>query len=97
MATMVILEGKAKADSVERLKTALAEVFPSTRTYDGCHGITAYLNAEDERTVVFIEHWESSAHYERYLKWRTETGVIANLVGMLESAPSIRHFEKIDA
>jgi len=97
MPVMVLLEGKAKADAVGRLKKALPTLFPDTRKYDGCRGITAYMNADDGKTVVFLEDWETKAQYERYLAWRTETGVIADLVSMLEAPPSIRYFEQVDA
>jgi quinol monooxygenase YgiN len=97
MAIMVLLEGKAKAETVDHLKAALPKLFPDTRRYEGCQGITAYIGADDGRTVVFVEYWDTKAHYERYLAWRTETGVIAELVGMLEVPPSIRYFEQIDA
>ena len=97
MAIMVLLEGKAKAETVDRLKGALPKLFPETRQYEGCRSIAAYMGADDDRTVVFVESWETKAHYERYLKWRTETGVIEELVGMLEAPPSIRYFQQIDA
>jgi quinol monooxygenase YgiN len=97
MPIMVILEGRAKPEAVDRLKAALPGVFPDTRAYDGCRGITAYINADDGRTIVFVEYWETKAHHERYLAWRTETGVIARLVSMLQEPPSIRYFDQIDA
>jgi quinol monooxygenase YgiN len=97
MAIMVLLEGKAKAEAVDRLKGALPQLFPDTRRYDGCRGITAYASADDGRTIVFVEFWDTKSHYERYLAWRTETGVIADLVGMLEAPPTIRYFDQIDA
>jgi quinol monooxygenase YgiN len=97
MAIMVLLEGKAKTETVDDLKAALPRLFPDTRRYDGCQGITAYIGADDGRTVVFVEYWATNAHYERYLAWRTETGVIAQLVDMLEASPSIRYFEQVDA
>jgi quinol monooxygenase YgiN len=97
MPIMVLLEGKAKAEKVNHLKAVLPKLFPDTRRYEGCRGITAYVNADDGRTVVFVEYWDTKAHYERYLAGRTETGVIAELVGMLEVPPSIRYFEQIDA
>lgn len=97
MAIMVLLEGKAKPESVDRLKAALSDVFEGTRQYEGCRGITAYSNVDDALTVVFVEYWDSRAHHERYMAYRTETGVIAELVGMLEAPPSIRYFDQVDA
>lgn len=97
MAIMVLLEVKAKAEAVARLKAALPALFPDTRAYDGCRGLMAYTCADDGQTFVFVEYWETKAHYERYLAWRTETGVMADFVGMLEADPSIRYFEQVDA
>jgi len=48
-------------------------------------------------TVVFMALWDSRARCERRLAWRTETGVSAELVGMLEAPPNTRCFEQIDA
>jgi quinol monooxygenase YgiN len=46
---------------------------------------------------VFYERWDSRQHYEKYLAWRTETGVADQLVAMLAAPPSIRYFERVDA
>lgn len=97
MTIMVLLELRAKAEAVERLKAALPPLFQVTRAYDGCRGITAYTYMDGEQTLVFVQYWESRAHYERYLAWRTETGTLTEVVGMLEGELSIRHFEQVDA
>ncbi|MFQ5743396.1 MAG: putative quinol monooxygenase [Acidobacteriota bacterium] len=97
MAIMVLVEAKAKAESTGELKESMGKLFPDTRAYDGCRGITAYQDLDDEQTVVLVEFWDTREHYERYLAWRTETGVIAQLVAMLEGEPSIRYFETMDA
>ena len=97
MAVLVLLEGKAKPESLDRLKAALPGLFAETRRYEGCRGITAHTGTDDALGVVFVEHWDTRAHHERYLAWRTETGVIAELVGMLEAPPSIRYFDPIEA
>ena len=41
--------------------------------------------------------WDSVEHYEKYLAWRTETGVLAELSALLEGDPNIRYFEAVDA
>ena len=40
--------------------------------------------------MVFIEYWDSAEHYQSYLSWRTETGVLDRLVEMLAAPPVIR-------
>ncbi len=39
---MVLLEGKAKGKAVDSLKAASPKLFPDTRAYEGCRGVTAY-------------------------------------------------------
>lgn len=97
MTIMVLLEFRARAEAVERLKAALPLLFPDTRAYDGCRGIAAYSCADDRQTFVFVESWESKAHYERYFAWRTESGALNEIVGMLDGGISIRYFEQVDA
>ncbi len=97
MATLVLLEAKAKsASAVEELKELLKKRLPETRAYDGCQSITCFLG-DDARTFVFVEHWDSAQHYEKYLAWRTETGVLKQLTDRIEGEPSIRYFEALDA
>ena len=96
MSVLVLLEAKAKRENVSELSGALAELFPGTRAYDGCIDIMAYLN-DDGQTFVFVENWESKAQYEKYLAWRTETGVMAKLASLLEEPASIRYFDTVAA
>ena len=97
MGVTVLLEAPVKPEEVSNMKSYLAEVFPDSRAYDGCEGMDAYFNTEDEGNMVIVEHWESRAHHEKYLAWRTETGVMDKLGSMLAGPPSIRYFERVDA
>ena len=93
---LVILEAVAKSECVDQVVQLLKANLPETRAYDGCQYITCFLN-EDGKTFVFVEHWDSKAHYEKYLAWRAETGLLAELVSLFETEPSIRYFETVDA
>ena len=97
MSIIVLVELQVKPEAVDALKSNLKAVLPETRAYDGCQGIDTYGNLEDGDNLVFYERWDSREHYERYLEWRTETGFIAQLVGMLTAPPGIRYFERVDA
>jgi quinol monooxygenase YgiN len=97
MSVMVLLEAPVKAAEISNMKSYLAEILPDSRAYDGCRGMDAYFSPEDEGRLVLIEHWESRPHHERYLGWRTETGVMDKLGGMLAGPPSIRYFDRADA
>ncbi len=96
MSVLVLLEAQVKPEDISDMKSFMAEILPNTRAYDGCQRIDTYVNTEDTGSVVMVEHWESRAHYEKYLAWRTETGVMDKIGTMLAGPPSIRYFERID-
>ena len=97
MSVIVLLEAQVKPEAVDEVKATLKEIIPDTRTYDGCQGIDIYGNLEDGGNLVFYERWDSREHYEKYLAWRTETGVLEKLGAALTAPPSIRYFERVDA
>ena len=97
MSVLVLLEAQVKSEDVSDMKSYLAEILPDTRAYDGCQRIDVYVDTEDTGNMVLVEHWDSRAHYEKYLAWRKETGVLDKIGTMLAEPPSIRYFERIDA
>lgn len=97
MSLMVLLEAPVKSEEVSNMKTYLAQILPDTRAYDGCRGIDAYFDTQDGSKLVLVEHWDSRAHHQKYVAWRTETGVMARLGGMLAGPPSMRFFERAEA
>ena len=97
MGVTVLLEAPVKPEEVSNIKSYLAEILPSSRTYEGCKGMDVYFNTENKNNMVVVERWESRQHHEKYLGWRTETGVMGKLGGMLAGPPSIRYFERADA
>ncbi len=96
MSVLVLLEAKVKPEDISNMKSYMAEILPDTRAYDGCQGIDVYFNTEDTSSMLGVEHWNSRAHYEKYIAWRTETGVMDKIGTMLTGPPSIRYFERID-
>ena len=46
---------------------------------------------------MLYERWETRENYEKYLVWRTETGMIANLMEAIQGEPSIRYFDVTEA
>ena len=97
MSITVILEAPVKSEEVPNMKSYLAEILPESREYDGCQGLDVYFNTDDEGNMILVEHWDSRPHHEKYLGWRTETGVMDRLARMLAGPPSIRYFERTDA
>ena len=96
MATLVLLEAKARSGTTDRVTEFLAKRLPETRAFEGCQGLTTHLNMDDGCTLVILEYWDTREHYERYLDWRRKTGALSEFQEMLESGPDIRYFEPVD-
>jgi quinol monooxygenase YgiN len=91
------MDPSVKSEDISNMKSYMAELLPDARAYDGCQAIDVYFNTEDEGSMVLVEHWDSRPHHEKYVGWRTETGVMDKIGGMLAGPPSIRYFERADA
>jgi quinol monooxygenase YgiN len=97
MSTTVMLEFKAKQGLGNGLLATLKDILPDTRSYEGNQSITVYQKQDDPDTCIIQGVWDSVGHYEKYIAWREETGVLAAFVDQLEGPPSIRYFNKTDA
>jgi quinol monooxygenase YgiN len=42
---------------------------------------------------VIVEQWDTRGHYEKYLAWRTESGVMDEFAAMMAGPPNIRFFD----
>jgi len=96
MSVLVLVEGPVKAEDIPKIKSYMAEILPDTREYDGCQGVEVYFNMEDHGNMILVEYWDSRAHHEKYVGWRTETGVMDKIGSMLSGQPSIRYFDRTD-
>ena len=79
---------------MDDMVTLMREILPDTRAYDGCQGVTVHTNLDAPDDVALVEYWDSRAHYEKYVAWRAETGVLGQIVSLLAGEPSIRYFEQ---
>lgn len=75
---------------------AVKAAAPDTRAYDGCRQFDIWLDQDNRGKVLFYEIWDSRAQQEKYLAWRTETGVMEALGGMLAAPPVIRYHDRFD-
>ncbi len=92
MTVNVLLELKIKPESVEDAKKLFEEILPDTRSYEGCEKITLCANDDEPENIMVFEYWQTRPHYEKYLAWRTETGVVDKIVAMSAEPPSIKYF-----
>jgi quinol monooxygenase YgiN len=100
MPVMAVLEVTARQDAVEELQMTMRGLVPGTRSFDGCLGIALYANVDDPAQIMFIEHWASRLHHERYVAWRRERGEADSFVKLCVGPPNVRYFndvERVDA
>jgi quinol monooxygenase YgiN len=90
MSILVNLQLKVKQDQVSNLLDTFKEILPGTRDYAGCHWVKLTTNINDENVLEVVSEWDSKQHYDTYLKWRIETGLVANLLEFLDEEPTFR-------
>ena len=67
------------------------EVLPDTRNYSGCSALYMTENIDIPNQVEFVSIWDSKEHYDTYLNWRDETGLLAEMAEKyLEADPVFR-------
>ena len=93
MTCQVILEFRLHEDWIEKLRTWMRKILPDTRGYDDCVTIHLLQNQDEPMAIAVIEHWESRQIYEKYLAWRTDMGIVDELVAMMAGEPSFRFFD----
>jgi quinol monooxygenase YgiN len=87
--TMVCVDLKPGEGGCQPILDFLTKILPDTRAFEGCQDLKVYVD-DDGSNMIFIEYWDSAEAYQRYLSWRTETGVLNELVAMLAEPPVIR-------
>jgi quinol monooxygenase YgiN len=93
---IVLLEFQVKPEAIEGMKAMMKDVLPDTRSYPGCQGVDVGNDPDNPGSFVFCERWASRDHYEKYLSWRTATGMMDEFGSKLAGAPSVRHFNRAD-
>ncbi len=91
MSVLVNLQLKVKQDQVRNLLETFKELLPGTSAYKGCHWVKLTTNIADVNVLEVVSEWDSKEHYDTYIKWRTETGVIATLLEFLDEEPVFRY------
>lgn len=96
MAVTVVVELSVKPDKVETLKTMWREILGDTRAFDGCIDIYIYEDQDDPAHFALIENWQSRAHYDKYLAWRTETGFLEQVTALADGDLRFGFFDRMD-
>lgn len=96
MASHVHLDLAVDPARIDEFLAFLEPLLPDTRAYAGFRSIDVLVDVDNPGHVVFQEAWESRAHHEKYLAWRTESGALAKLGEYLNSPPALAYFSRAD-
>ena len=77
-------------------RSIIKKIAPDTRAYAGCQLFDIWTDQNKPGHVFFYEIWDSRGDQEKYLAWRTETGLMDQLGPFLGAPPVISYFDKFD-
>ena len=96
MSSVVTLDLAVDPARVDDFLAALKAALPDTRAYAGYRSIDILTDQDKPGHVLFYEVWDSRAHHEKYLAWRTETGMMDQLGPYLTAPPAFGYFDRVD-
>lgn len=71
----------------EFLTKVAPQELPSTRSFEGNDGLALYQDKADPRRITLQMRWRTLESFDEYLRWRTETGMIARIYQMSAQPP----------
>ena len=81
-----------ESDFIKELNILLKE----TRSYEGCHSVYFIQNQDDPSNLEFFSKWDTKQHYEKYLQWRVESGVLEDFSNKyVVEEPVWRYFDLV--
>ena len=96
MSTAVTIDLSIAPERVTEFLAFIKEIAPDTRAYAGCQLFDIWTDQDKPGRVLFYELWDSRDHQEKYLAWRTETGLMDKLGPFLTAPPTISYYDKFD-
>lgn len=64
-----------------------------SRSFTGNQSFDIYQEADQQGNILFIERWETKAHFQKYYQWRLERGDFDTLGSYFSAPPVIRFYE----
>lgn len=68
-----------------------------TREFDGCERFEVYAVESTPGVVLFLEHWKSKEHEQRYVQWRTTRGDMERLGAFFSAPPASVVLRRVDS
>ena len=96
MGCYVTVEITAKKGTGPAMLEAMRVALPIMRSRDGCQSLELTVNQDEPENMIVVMRWQSRKHYDNYLAWREETGVVKQFADATGGGLSIRFFDVID-
>lgn len=95
MTCQVIFEMTVKDGRFDELRQWFIDKLPATRAFEGNVSVEVVRDQNEPARVVFMEKWNTRENFEAYLAWREETGVVAELLDVIEGEIDFRFHDPI--
>ena len=89
MAAMVTLELNIKPEKFDEFLGIMAEALKETRAYDGCQKVETYVDQDVPGRLILLEWWDTRGHQEKYMQWRTDSGMMEALADYVAGPPTL--------
>ena len=80
----ITLELTLKSEAADAFCAGLPDAIKETAAFPGFGSIRI---VRDQNRVLFIETWDSEAAYDAYIAWRSSTGMMDAMAGLLAAPP----------
>lgn len=96
MTITVTIAFQAAEGQRDALVAKMIEIIPDTLAYDGCQRIEFVESVDAAGSLLLIEDWESTEHYDAYKAWRRESGTSVLGSGLVEGGATTFVFNPLD-
>lgn len=87
-------------DAAEGKRDALVDkllgILDETRAFGGCEQITFTEELDRPGSLLLVEKWASTTHYDAYKAWRRESGTSVLAGDLVGGTPETNYFEILD-
>lgn len=95
IATLKFNSDESKEKFLEILKSENGVA--KTRQFDGCISIQCLEVTDEKNTVVIYQQWREQGCHEKYMEFRKEEGLLAQISETFEEPMEIVHLDYISA
>lgn len=86
---IVTVELSVRPERLDELVEMLGAMFPVTQLRKGFRNIRLVRSEIESNKILLLEEWEAAQDFHDYIEFRVETGEMATIADMTDTAPRI--------